>query len=110
MRQTLLGAAIAATIASSALAQEVYMGQVLQFGSTYCPKGTIPASGQTLDIAQNTALFSLLGTTFGGNGQTTFMVPDLRSKDANGQPIAPGQPGAGMLHCVVEQGYYPPRD
>jgi microcystin-dependent protein len=86
------------------------MGQILQFGSTYCPTGMIAASGQTLQIAQNTALFSLFGTIYGGDGQTTFGLPDLRAKDANGQPINPGQPGAGMLHCVVEQGYYPPRD
>ena len=110
MKQRLLTAAIAATIANGALAQEAYMGQILQFGSNYCPRGTIAASGQTLGIAQNTALFSLFGTTYGGDGQTTFALPDLRAKDANGQPIAPGEPGAGMLHCVVEQGYYPPRD
>jgi microcystin-dependent protein len=110
MKRTLLAAAIAATIACGASAQEAYMGQILQFGSTYCPRGTIPASGQTLAIAPNAALFSLFGTIYGGDGQTTFAMPDLRAKDANGQPIAPGQPGAGMLHCVVEQGYYPPRD
>jgi microcystin-dependent protein len=110
MKQKLLAVAIAATIAGGASAQESYMGQILQFGSTYCPRGTTPASGQTLEIAPNSALFSLFGTIYGGDARTTFVLPDLRAKDANGQPIAPGKPGAGMLHCVVEQGYYPPRD
>ncbi len=110
MKQRLMAAAIAATIVGGASAQEAYMGQVLQFGSNYCPTGTVPASGQVLSIQQNPALFSLFGTTYGGDGQTTFGLPDLRAKDANGQPIAPGQPGAGLLHCVVEQGYYPPRN
>jgi hypothetical protein len=105
-----LAAAIAVTIAGNASAQDAYMGQILQLGSTYCPRGTIPASGQTLDIAANSALFSLFGTIYGGDGRSNFALPDLRAKDANGQPIAPGQPGAGLLHCVVEEGVYPPRD
>lgn len=110
MKQKLLVAAIAATIASGASAQEAYMGQILQFGSTYCPHGTLPASGQTMPIASNEALFTLFGVIYGGDGQSTFALPDLRAKDADGKPIDPGQPGSGMLHCVVAQGYYPPRD
>lgn len=110
MMNKLAAVAVAATIASGASAQENYVGQILLFGTNYCPTGTIAASGQILPINQNTELYSLFGTTYGGDGQTTFGLPDLRTKDANGQPIGPGLPGAGMLHCVVERGYYPPRD
>ncbi|WP_260583222.1 phage tail protein [Sphingopyxis sp. PET50] len=46
----------------------------------FCPRGWTSASGQILAISTNTALFSLLGTTYGGNGQTTFALPDLRGR------------------------------
>ena len=55
-------------------------------------------NGQILSIAQNTALFSLLGTTFGGNGQTTFALPDLRGR----VPVHPGQ-GPGLSNYVIGQ-------
>ncbi len=81
-----LGAASLAMLATAGVTApanagvEPYIGEILWFGGTFCPRGTAEASGQLLSIAENTALFSLLGTTYGGNGQTTFALPDLRSR------------------------------
>lgn len=61
------------------------------FGGNFAPRGWAFCNGQILSIAQNTALFSLLGTTYGGNGQTTFALPDLRGR----APVNWGQ-GPGL--------------
>src|SRR5690242_38079 len=61
------------------------------FAGNFAPRGWALCQGQILSIAQNTALFSILGTMYGGNGQTTFALPDLRSR----VPISPGQ-GPGL--------------
>jgi len=63
---------------------EPFLGQVEIFAFNFPPKGWTTCSGQTLSIQQNQALFSLLGTTYGGNGQTTFGLPDLRGRVAIG--------------------------
>jgi microcystin-dependent protein len=57
-----------------------YIAEVRLFSFGFAPKGYAMCNGQTLAINQNTALFSLLGTTYGGNGVSTFMLPDLRSR------------------------------
>jgi len=59
---------------------EPFIGQIQGFGFTFAPVGWQQCNGQLMSIAQNTALFSLLGTTYGGNGQTTFALPDLRGR------------------------------
>jgi microcystin-dependent protein len=59
---------------------EPFLGQISIFGFNFPPRGWALCNGQILPIAQNTALFSLLGTMYGGNGQTTFGLPDLRSR------------------------------
>ncbi|MGZ4107820.1 MAG: phage tail protein [Tumebacillaceae bacterium] len=59
---------------------EPYIGEIRLFGNTYAPRGWALCNGQILSIQQNAALFSLLGTTYGGNGQTTFALPDLRGR------------------------------
>src|SRR5829696_3602278 len=66
---------------------EPYIGEIFMSGFNFPPRGYATCQGQILSIAQNTALFSLLGTTYGGNGQTTFALPDLRGR----LPIHPGQ-------------------
>ena len=58
----------------------IYLGQILQGGWNFAPRGTAMCNGQIISIQQNPALFALLGTTFGGNGSTTFALPDLRSR------------------------------
>jgi microcystin-dependent protein len=59
---------------------EPYLGEIRLFGTTFAPKGWAFCEGQILPIAQNQALFAILGTTYGGNGQTTFALPDLRGR------------------------------
>jgi microcystin-dependent protein len=59
---------------------EPFLGEIRMFGGNFAPRGWAFCNGQTLSIAQNTALFSLLGTTYGGNGQTTFALPDLQGR------------------------------
>ncbi|WP_447727342.1 phage tail protein [Sphingomonas koreensis] len=62
-----------------------FIGQLMTVGFNFAPRNWATCSGQILSIAQNTALFSLLGTTYGGNGQTTFALPDLRGRTALGE-------------------------
>ena len=59
---------------------EPFIGSLMLFGGNFAPRGWALCNGQLLPIAQNTALFSILGTTYGGNGQTTFALPDLRGR------------------------------
>src|SRR5687767_11791868 len=70
---------------------EGFIGEIRLFAGNFAPRGWALCNGQLLSIAQNTALFSLLGTTYGGNGQTTFALPDLRGR----VPLHPGQ-GPGL--------------
>ncbi len=67
-----------------------FLGMIAMFGFNFAPRGWAFCNGQILPIAQNTALFSLLGTTYGGNGQTTFALPDLRGRVPIGQFQGPG--------------------
>lgn len=71
---------------------EPMLAQMALFAGDFAPSGWAFANGQILSIAQNTALFSLLGTTYGGNGQTTFALPDLRGRDIIGAGQGPGLP------------------
>jgi microcystin-dependent protein len=59
-----------------------YMGEIKLLSFTFPPRGWAPCNGQLMQINQNQALFSLLGTTYGGNGQTNFALPDLRGRVA----------------------------
>jgi microcystin-dependent protein len=68
-----------------------FLGEIFMAGFNFAPRGYAMCNGQVLPIAQNTALFSLLGTTYGGNGQTTFALPDLRGR----VPVHVGQ-GPGL--------------
>lgn len=68
-----------------------FLGEIRMFCGNFAPRGWALCNGQLLPIAQNSALFSILGTTFGGNGQTTFGLPDLRGRT----PVHPGQ-GPGL--------------
>lgn len=57
-----------------------YVGDITMVGFNFCPRGTAAADGQLLPISQNTALFSLYGTIYGGDGRSTFALPDLRGR------------------------------
>lgn len=69
---------------------EPFLGQIQAFGFNFPPRGWSTCAAQQLSIAQNSALFSLLGTIYGGNGQTTFGLPDLRGRSTIGQGHGPG--------------------
>jgi microcystin-dependent protein len=75
-----------------------FIGQISMFGGNFAPRSWAFCNGQIQTIAQNTALFSILGTTYGGNGQTTFALPDLRGR----VPIHPGQ-GPGLSNYSLGQ-------
>ncbi|TPW77675.1 phage tail protein [Schumannella soli] len=69
---------------------EPFVGEIIAVGFNFAPKGWALCNGQTLPISQNTALFSLLGTKFGGDGRTNFGLPDLRGASPIGIGQAPG--------------------
>lgn len=69
---------------------EGYIGEVRGFAGNFAPRTWAFCSGQLLSIAQNTALFSILGTTFGGDGRTTFALPDLRGRAPIHSGTGPG--------------------
>lgn len=70
---------------------EAFIASIILFGGNFAPRGWAFCQGQLLPIAQYSALFTILGTTYGGDGQTTFALPDLRGR----VPIHPGQ-GPGL--------------
>ena len=71
---------------------EPFLGQICMVGFNFAPRGWAQCYGQLLPIAQNSALFSLLGTIYGGDGRTTFGLPDLRGRVAVGEGQGPGLP------------------
>ena len=80
----------------STLSTSPWLGEIALVPFNFAPVGWAMCNGQLLSIAQNTALFSLLGTTFGGNGTSTFALPDLRGR----APIHAGQ-GSGLTSRVM---------
>lgn len=70
---------------------EPFIGEIQMFGFNFAPRGWAHCDGQLLPISSNSALFSLLGTTYGGDGRTTFALPDLRGRT----PIHQGR-GSGL--------------
>jgi microcystin-dependent protein len=69
---------------------EAFVAEIRIFGFNFAPRGWAFCDGQILPISQNTALFSLLGVNYGGNGQSTFGLPDLRERFALHQGQGPG--------------------
>lgn len=90
---------LAAGTAGSAHAfgSDSYLGTIGLIAGSYCPQGTIEADGRLLSIPENEALFAIYGTTYGGDGDQTFAVPDLRAT----------VPVDGMRYCVMLYGRYP---
>ncbi|WP_413989003.1 phage tail protein [Labrys okinawensis] len=75
---------------------DTYVGQILAFAGTFAPRGYVLCAGQLLPISQYEVLYNLIGTTYGGDGATTFGVPDLRSR----VPIHQGQ-GPGLSNYII---------
>lgn len=78
---------------------EYYIGEILLVPYTFSPAGTLTCSGGLVPIVQFQALYSLLGTTYGGDGHNTFGLPNLND----------AVPLLGMHYCIVYDGYYPQR-
>lgn len=78
------------------MSYEPFIGEIKIFGFNFFPVGHQTCQGQIMSISQNTALFALLGTIYGGNGQTTFALPDLRGR----VPIGQGQ-GGGLPNYII---------
>ncbi len=84
---------IATQFASPVLAgADPFIGEIQLVGFDFCPRGFLRADGQLISIVQNSALFSLLGTQFGGDGRATFALPDLRGR----LPLHSGAQGPGL--------------
>ncbi|HEX4276434.1 MAG TPA: tail fiber protein [Bryobacteraceae bacterium] len=89
------------------MAQTPYLGAIFIFAGNFAPRGYQLCQGQLLPIQQYTAVFSLLGTTYGGNGVSTFALPDLRGRapigSGNGQGLSPVILGeiAGAEHVSI---------
>jgi microcystin-dependent protein len=83
---------------------EPFLGELKIVSFAYAPKGWAMCNGQQLPINQNQALFSILGTTYGGNGQTTFALPDLRGRVSchSGASLDLGQAGGEIAHTVTQ--------
>jgi Phage Tail Collar Domain len=79
-----------------------FLGEIETFAFNFCPTGWAALNGQLLPISQNQALFALLGTTYGGDGQTTFAVPTAK-------PIFSAN-GAPLKQCIAMQGIFPSRN
>jgi microcystin-dependent protein len=78
---------------------EPYIGEIRLFGGNFAPKNYALCDGQILAISQNQALFAILGTTYGGNGASTFGLPDLRGR----VPVGAGQAPGLSIYTLGEQ-------
>ena len=76
-----------------------FLGEIELFPYTFTPMGWLSCEGQTLNVIQNTALFSLIGNRYGGDGKTTFCLPNLLGTE----------PVPNMKYYIATMGYYPTR-
>lgn len=97
----LASAALVGRTAQAQASGSTYLGEIITVPYNFCPMGWVSPQGQLLPINQNTALFSLLGTTYGGDGRTTFALPHLT-------PIH-SQNRAPLMYCMAVQGVWPSR-
>ena len=79
-----------------------YVGEVRAFAFDFQPAGWLPCDGRLLPIMENQKLFSLLGTVYGGNGETTFALPEL-------PPMRTSDQQNGLGWCIATDGAYPTR-
>ncbi|MBT8262307.1 MAG: tail fiber protein [Bacteroidia bacterium] len=89
-------------ISLGSFAQEGFIGEIKLFAGNFAPRGWAFCDGQLLAISGNSALFSILGTTYGGDGRTTFGLPDLRGR----VPVGPRN-GQGMTDVRLGQKFGP---
>jgi microcystin-dependent protein len=82
-----------------------YYGEIKLFGGNFAPEYWKFCDGALLQIGANSALFSLIGTTYGGDGIRTFALPDLRDRE----PVQKESGRSGPRHIICVEGIYPPR-
>ena len=87
-------------IESSHAGKDVYIGEITIFAGTFAPRGYAFCDGRVLSIRSHTALFSIIGTKYGGDGRTTFRLPDLRRTERLLR---------GARYIIAIQGIYPSR-
>jgi microcystin-dependent protein len=85
------------------------LGSITEFAGTRGVRTWAPCSGQIMQVKGNEALFSIIGTKYGGDGRTTFALPDLRPLDKNGKVIE-WRDYSGPMKMICIQGGYPPWD
>lgn len=98
----LVGIAMSLSADPCAAGTDAFLGEIDTFALNFCPVNWAPLNGQLLNISQNVALFSLLGTTYGGDGKTTFALP-------TGRPVFTLTPGAPVIQCIALVGVFPAR-
>jgi hypothetical protein len=100
VKRRLLFAAMAIMAADRAAAiAQPYVSEIIFTGATFCPAGFLPADGRLLPIAEYDTLFALLGTTYGGDGESTFALPMLKVvRTASGETLLP---------CIAHAGIFP---
>jgi microcystin-dependent protein len=81
---------VSSTTGRGVFSMDQFVGQIIAVGFNFAPVGWIPCDGRLMPISQYDVLYTLIGTTFGGDGQTTFAVPDLRGRSPVGQGTGPG--------------------
>ena len=101
LKRLCAGAAIAVTLAANPVGAQTapagFIGEIRLFPYDKCPRDWIEAEGQVMAISRHSALFRLIGTRFGGDGNVAFNLPDLRDQ----------VPERGLRYCIALQGGYP---
>lgn len=105
-RKSLIALAALALFPGSASARyDGYIGEVMTFAGTFCPMAWAPTDGSLMPIANNELLFALIGTTYGGDGQSTFALPKIAEISAPSSQA----PARSLMVCIAIEGNYPSR-
>ncbi len=103
------------------VSSEAYIGEVFAFAGSFCPRNFVSCDGKLLDIANNQALFAIIGNSYGGDGKTNFAVPNLKGRTPVGMTSRLGErlgdefhaaddakgAGVGMNYCICTAGIFP---
>lgn len=106
LRLLIAAAAVCLSAANATAHDPTFLGEITTFGGNFCPNGYLPTDGRLLSIAENDTLYILLGTAYGGDGETTFGLPMMSvgaapTADSNATPVHA---------CIAISGVFPPRN
>jgi hypothetical protein len=104
----LMGLGLGLQISGPAAAQEALVGQIqiFSYANALCPRNTFLPLGQKLQISKYQALYSLLRNQYGGDGSSSFNLPNMNKRDQHGRMTGVGLP-SGVYYCIVYNGIYP---